>query len=205
MAFTWDSRVDIYNIIQYGAPIPMFWNGWKSDTHTLRRHGWTLNAHEDAFRDTREHRIHIAAVDSDKRCAVETMFRVPYNIMFDNYRSVLYEDLAKFGLNQCSMYTKKDIIRALPDSPIINSFNSMQEFDPFIQKGIDKYEDFRVGDFKFFNYEQPKEIYLPYNTEKECLDRLLQLQYPKQEEIRERLKVDTSSEVTNQHKLVLVK
>lgn len=173
----------------HGQPLELRWWGWRSDTHTLRRQGWQVLADEYQDHERDANGICLAVKSPDNKVAISGRLwlerRILYEAMHGNYRD-LTDILFHRGFDM-QMYTAEDTVRAMPQIDLA-SFNAVQPIDVYAPLDIDM-RTFRFRDFKLFQYDEsaPKEIYVPQQSVSEMFDRILQLQFPEQQDIKKRL------------------
>lgn len=172
------------NITAYHAlPIQVEWEGWRADTFSLNRRGWEINASEHYDMYQNEKIITIGAVDPEKKIFLRGRFNVP------SLSSMMgYNHEEKMLLNMVvpmGVYTIKDTVMIRPE-PDMSSMRMMRPVDLY---STTEYSPRSVSmrDFDFFKYAPSQEIYIPPESVSECLDRILQLQYPEQMEIKKKL------------------
>lgn len=175
----------LYQIF-HGHPIPVQWDGWQSDTHTLHRRGWEIMA-EDARDDyCMGHRLRLGLLSPEKRFVVTGNIHIPYQELFQgqvDWMSIMH----RYGFQDMGMIHQRDMIKTFPHAEI-SRINSMKSFNPY-EPVVARSEDLYRGTFKFFNYVEGnnKEIIIPPANVEECLNQILKLQYPEQMNIKKKL------------------
>lgn len=182
------------------ARMPLFWGGWRSDSLTLRREGWELFGSEDMCDMSMSKRIRLTCTSPDKALAISGCFMLPFRGRYDEDP---LKNLFDYGM-QMQQYTAKDRVVQMPQMDVL-SFTAAREID-LSEPIIVKERDFRFGSFEFFKYaqEETKEIYIPPQSVSECLDRILQLQYPEQQEIKKGLIMPEAKPLVQARILTLV-
>lgn len=167
-----------------GAPLPLHWWGWETTTHILHREGWQLLAEESRDDIYDGWRIRIGAKSPDNAILITGVANLDYRHLHEYGGRGVVEHLFHRGGMKMQQWSSRDKVAILPHSEI-ESMHAMMPFDPYEPVAR------RMGDISYrglnvFNYEwqAPKEIYVPANSVSECLDRILQLQYPEQQAIK---------------------
>lgn len=173
-----------FNRALYSVPVRVQWQGWQSDTYTLRRMGWQIFVDEGvpAYEYAHSIRLIIKAPD-DKLLIMGEKILHPHEI-FDRNKLTMMEVLCHGGI-EMQAYRASDRIFTYEQPKVAwESMDAALPCDGFVHFS----EERDLKDLKLFNYtEKPKEIYIPLNSVDDCLNRILQLQYPEQELIKPKL------------------
>jgi hypothetical protein len=172
-----------------GAPIRLRWGGWVSDTHLLRREGWRFSAdeHYQPYEDCWA--IRLAATDPDNNLVIAGVLRLPSPLHLERghgYGGMFEDRLFGHGFDLHQYHTAKNMVRYM-DAAEVASWKALTAVNMFEPTTATE-RQIVMRDFKVFQpesaVERIKEIYVPSESVDECLDRILQLQYPQQQEIK---------------------
>ena len=164
-------------------PIRVNWAGWESDTYVLKRQGWQVFAAQQMSPKEYAMEIMVSVKAPDNKLMIMGRYKLRAEHLVQNRRALL-EGLCQAGIDmQSYQATDKAAVYETPKYDW-NMMNAMAPCDGFASVdlgpqviGFDK-----LNLFKFT--ENPKEIYIPHSSVDECLNRILQLQFPKQDEIK---------------------
>lgn len=166
------------------APIRVFWHGWESDLRSLRQGGWEVFGHEEQKRMSLEHALRVAVKSPDNRLVISGVLQLPYELMRFGDESRLYDVIAARGI-EMKMYQASDMIHSY-EMPLgdLASWRNLEPIDVFAPMDFSRVT---MRDLKLFKYEHcaPKEIFVPAESVDDCLNRILQLQYPDMKKFRE--------------------
>lgn len=149
--------------------------------------GWELFAEQRQERDFYSHSYRIAAKSPDNKLVISGQLNIPAEVFFKGgfgMTEILYHQ----GFEMQTYRATDQVYYHQMSYKEVDSWNSLAPFDGFAQiPMVPELKSF--ADFKLFNFNStaPNEIYIPSNSVDECLDRILQLQYPKQQEIKKGL------------------
>lgn len=157
-------------------PVRVHWLGWESDTYTLRRCGWQVFANEQMSPYRFAQLIRLILKDPHEALIISGEFEIELGMVGRGQIQThdFYEMVCQRGIDM-KCYRGTDRVYTYP--VVKASFDEAFPCDGFI--GMPEECDFK--DLKFFKYtEHPKEILIPLQSVDECLNRILQLQYPEQ-------------------------
>lgn len=174
------------HVIFHGQPIPVEWQGWRSDTHSLARLGWDILAEEGLDHYTMSHRIRLGLLSPEKTLMITSIFNISTQETLYS-RTSSAEIMRHMGVRNMSIIHERDVHRVMPEPEFV-SINNMKKIDPYGTVTV-KQEDMYTGRYRFFNYvsDNPKEIIIPPSSVEECLNHILRLQYPDQVELKKGL------------------
>ncbi len=182
---------DSNSIVQLfdGAPIKLWWHGWASTTHDLKRQGWSIHASQNYRADYDAQEIRLAARCPDKRMLITGVKTLGMREMMEFDRGVIYSIMEGFRMQ--SYHTERDMVQTMGVADW-NSYERLSEVDVYepTQMSIrDMQRNFR--DLRIFKEAEPlretKEIYIPLESVDECLNRILELQWPEAKDNRGKL------------------
>lgn len=167
-------------------PIRLHWSGWTSDTFSLERMKWTIYADEQLSMHSYEKQIRIAAKCPYDKMVITGVLSLPMHMRGGDRE--LFAILNN-GVNmQHYKFTDKIITYPQVGSSFVDSMNKLESnnglaYIPTMTEEID-FSSFRI-------FKQPSEngqsIYLPSGSVDDCLNRILELQYPIQKELKEKM------------------
>jgi hypothetical protein len=150
------------------------WAGWESDTLALQRAGWQLSANQSPAR--REFQIAL----KHKRLRMYGLSQMIRNFEYTHY---FRDELHGFALPEIHIVQMSSEMR-------VNVMAHMRNFIPVSAEPIfsQNFEFRNIEDFKIFRpIPQPENrIIIDPNDTQKMLSRILELQSPKQAEIREK-------------------
>lgn len=176
-----------------GEPIPLYWGGWHSSTHELDRQGWTFDASTSTDEYLNRLCIRLAATSPEKGVVISGVFyiapreiamRGSYHDIGSMWRGEFYDSPMRM-----QQYSCKEVFRSV-SMPELQSWELLEKVD--IHKAVDvrPRELFRRMDqFRFFAplENTHNEIYVPEESVDELLNKILKVQFPKQQEIKKSL------------------
>lgn len=164
------------------VPIRCRWHGWESDTYSLRNAGWGLFASEGFFDYAVARRVSLAAKSPDNKLVIMGEMQLPMRYFYQNQMSLL-EMLRQTGVEMQTYRSNDRVIVHNLSSQFWSAADEMLPVDGFAN--IDMSER-SIGELKLFSYQEAaKEIVIPQMSVGDCLDRILQIQYPKQKSLRD--------------------
>lgn len=179
-----------------GAPLPLRWWGWETTTHILHREGWELLSSQEKDFEHRGTVLRIGAKSPDGVVMISgcVLFRDEYAFGQDRmYTSPRFSGLPPIdalfreGGMRMNQYSAKDRFAVMKPMDF-TSMNAMKPFDPYASTEFcPRTDDYRALELFKSKPEIANEIYIPSNSVTECLNRILQLQYPEQQKIKENL------------------
>lgn len=179
-----------------GEPVRLRWAGWEATTHSLKSEGWEILAEERQSYFEDAHEVHIAARSPDSLLLIYGVHKVPMRELIaracNDHQRFLSQYMGYFLFDhgvEMKQYRAQDQIRIYEFAKCtIDAFNSMRPIDPFASTDWDM-RTLSFKDMKVFSYNTsaPNEIYIPSKSVDECLDRILQLQFPEQQDIKKKL------------------
>lgn len=157
--------------------LKMHWAGWESDTLTLQRAGWQLSANQD---------VEMSAIYFAIKHPVLKLYGISDRIM----REYLYYEQPSAYFNGKQYPDIPITIRSMAsDIQVHTMVDNISNFKPvdakpvFVDMEIKSLEDFKI--FAPINIPKHKILIDPNDTQR-MLARILELQSPKQAEIREK-------------------
>lgn len=185
-----DSKT-LHYIVHNGGPLPLVWNGWRSDTHELRRRGWQLMASENYNYEYDCHEVRIGAKCPDNQILITGRFSIGRHQIhqrsmaerYTGYGDTILEQIFHSGFPMQVFKSQDRIYEYTAGHPDFTTLHMLAPIDVYEQTAtsmgsLRPYSQLRC--FKYVESEPTKEIYIPSNSVDECLDRILQLQYPQQ-------------------------
>jgi len=168
-----DERNLFYQLAN-GLPVPLHWNGWATNTHSLKKAGWDFHSTVDTDLLTNSYIIHLIATDYDGRIAIEGRASI-YRVRLET--SIQIEEILRNGFKMNSFHCKRDLVKLAFD---VHNWANFKRVDVEETNSI-SFRQFYMGDFDFFKpapvVKEVQKIILPYQSVDDCLDRILQLQY----------------------------
>lgn len=177
----------VSNLVEHKVPIRVRWHGWESNTYVLRNMGWKIFAHEALRPDYWGKSITIGVRDPDGKMLLRgelSLTREHFSQFNSGNPNELLNYLLSFGV-ELNVYIFSDMVTVhRMEAREWNSLEAMRPIDgcAYTDRCTDRHNLSEVDLFKYV--ETAQEIYLPYTSVDECLSRILQLQYPKQQEIK---------------------
>lgn len=167
-------------------PIRVRWVGWEGDTYTLKRQGWQIFASENMSPIRYEKQIRLSIKAPDNKIMIYGELDIG-GADLARGSEMLVERLCRIGIEMQTYRAEDRVhIHSMPKTGW-DSMNSMLPCDGFASVDLG-YETKSLADLSLFKYtEAPKEIYIPYSSVDECLNRALELQYPEQKIIKANL------------------
>lgn len=175
-------------IIQ-GYPIKVNFVGFSSDTYTLQRNGWQIAAeqrHSMSYAGL-EIRL-ILKHEGAKQYAITDMLRVDHYSMLSNIKN--YTQILTSSCFNIIGLSNSVNIRYETRGNNNNWFSNFEAVDCTPQ--LIKTTDYNLQDFKLFRPipETAKEIIIDPNSVNELMNRVLELQNPKQKELRDKYRME---------------
>lgn len=218
MAYNTHGLSDISMALNNGSPIPFHWGGWHSNSHELRRRGWEIFAEEQTDLYAGQRTVRVAAKAPDRKLvitgsvnleihhmhlanyAMEAMYtmREPYNYMGQMKAAGIETPMLQraFDVIDMQYYTAQDRYMHV-DHHFIGQMNNLRPIEAYSMPSFDvRGMDTKTHpkDLKIFSYiEDTEKIYIP--SEDQLLDKLLQMQYPLQQEIKKKLVLPESKPI----------
>ncbi len=168
-------------------PIRVHWAGWDSDTNRLKRAGWQVSASErPALTNSFYTSISLALTDPDGRMMILGDFQISMQLFYSmRAPDDLITMLCKTGI---AMKCYKSTDRVTTYNLGSFDWEGMEKLRPCdgfaniptnIPNQIKQFSDLSI-----FNYtERAREIYIPYKSVDDCLNRILELQWPEQKDL----------------------
>lgn len=158
----------------YSAPARVYWAGWESDTRTLERHGWSVNAyqnlHEDVIGIALRHEE--SGIHGVSERVVGSRFMYPGD--YENQR---------FGNQMPPMdFRFQALGRPVQLRPSF-SLAELRQFDPvdcetaYVESAMHTLED-----LMYFRTIKTKRFLLPHDEVDHLMERILKIQEPMREE-----------------------
>lgn len=191
---TRNDRPNLQFILHHGAPLPLRWWGWETNTHILERQGWRIMAEEGHNEYDYTHRIRIACRSPDDRMIITGVVSVPLQSFTYEYgnqgfmEGTVLDHYFRRGM-EMQVYNATDRIHTYQlSTPEFNSLNALAPIDIYKATAINS-RDLHIGRLKCFEYMEDKtnDIFIPPTAVDECLNMILKLQYPQQKEIKKGL------------------
>ncbi len=173
-----------------GEPIRLRWGAWVTDTHHLRQAGWNFSAHEEHNNYLNCHEVQLIVTSPDKYVVMTGYLRFdPQEIYARN--SYHYGDFKSYDHIELQQFTANSVFR----TESVQNIHRWEMATPIdIRAETFMHErDWRMRDFKFFKQldepvqEPQKEIYIPNESVDDLFNKILQIQYPEQQEIKKKL------------------
>lgn len=164
-------------------PIRVRWAGWESDTYRLKREGWKVWAGERISQYEFAKELEIALTCPEDKLMIHGKLKInPRDLYARGSQVEMQKLLYQIGVDM-HMYRPTDRFMTYEKPKVFwDDLNSLSESDGFASIPL---EEHRLHDLKIFqNTDKPKEIYLPPSSVDECLNQILRLQYPQQQEIK---------------------
>lgn len=144
------------------------WAGWRSDTLTLQRHGWEVLVEQDIYPGT----IRIALQHREAQVQGITEW-----IQGINFMSVIESGYDRLPIFRARLYHKI----------IINLMETTFNFEPVdAQPRLFEGERKEMSDFNIFQPIKAQEIISDPAEVNDLMEQILELQSPKQRELREK-------------------
>jgi len=169
-------------IIKY-APIPLFWNGWESNTYNLINMGWDIWANEtmDLSRGLETH-ITIIVAPKERPFILKGLLNIPLAWGDSNTFSIIDRIKAGVHMQQYTANTNFQLIKQITNK----DWDSMMNAQPVFNMGLAgipmnvPYECVDLSKTKFFTYEEEssQDILISKASIDECLNQILKVQYP---------------------------
>lgn len=134
------------------------------------------------------HQIRIGAKSPDDKMIITGRVVFNYGDLYNqNYQynnGPLLDSLFRSGMRM-QVYTSKDTYTTTIDDPFIKGMNSLRRINIHKETSVDL-QTIHMKDLKCFEYcaDDTREIFMPPDTVNECLDKILQVQYPQQHEMK---------------------
>jgi hypothetical protein len=171
-----------------GQPIRLRWGGWCSDTHLLHREGWTFFADENYDVRQHGHLIRLAVTSPDTAVTISGVLHMRMEDIYNQHPSHMIGTFLHEGFRM-QQYSAKDVFRTIGHEEL-NSWKRMNQVD-ILQPTEQTERQVMMRDFKVFHPIQQattdKEIYIPEESVDDLFNRILQIQYPQQLEIKKGL------------------
>lgn len=185
LVLTQESNSQLLNEI----PIRLRWLGWESSTIALRQAKWQIFANEAMSHNFDGKEIHIAARCPNSKVMIIGKKLLPLRELRGSTSQYdLLRMICQVGVDM-QHYRYDETFRTMTSmvvSSFIDSMQALKPFDGFME--MPQEAEFKLWDFNLFKYgETATEIYLPYDTVDECLNRALELQFPQQEILKKDL------------------
>lgn len=194
------SNSDLLRVFE-GYPLDIRWHGWRSDTHSLKRQGWEVLASQEMHPHRSELALRIGLRDKANRLLISGVRFLDFREMHYHNRSGSHgmsmglpfiEHVFQQGFDMQVYHADE---RARVHSISHHEFESMSKLaaiDPYAPVDLrpaEMFKEHRLGELKIFKDAptESKEIYIPYGNVDECLNRILELQFPEQEQIKKNL------------------
>jgi hypothetical protein len=164
-------------------PIRVRWAGWESDTYVLKRQGWQIFAHQQMCPYEFAQEIMISAKAPDNRLMIMGRKKITPDRVYGGSRG-LVEMLYHAGI-EMTAYRSNDMV-SIYEMPRTDwlAMDAMLPCDGFANVDL-KSERQSFETLNLFKFtESPKEIYIPQTSVDDCLNKILQLQFPKQVELK---------------------
>lgn len=170
-------------------PIRVRWHGWESDTYALRNCGWKIFVNEEMSPCKFEKDICLAVRDPEAKIMIMGRLSVRGEELFGRDRGYsLVERLARIGID---MQTYRATDRCYDQRGWLQ-MDAMEPSDGFASINVG-HEERDIRELKLFKtLENAQEIFVPYQSVDECLNRILTLQFPDREKFKQH-----RSDVTN--------
>lgn len=164
----------------HSFPIRVFWHGWVSDTLTLKQGGWHVFGHQEHSPYQQALDFTLGLRDPEATILIYGKFSVTVRDIMQgaSVKSRLYHG----GVEMQLMRATDRCFTHSVTSAEWSSMDAMLPIDGFLNVP-DRLER-PISELNLFKFtDQPKEIYIPQGSVDECLNRILQLQYPAQREL----------------------
>jgi hypothetical protein len=171
-------------------PIRIRWAGWESDTYTLKNCGWEILAEQRMLDYAFAHEMRIACIDPEKKMAISGALRISPEYYQYGGRSLADLLYHSEGMELKSYQATDRVVQYTMSPGEVASLNRLRPTDGFAYVPLPEhssvYSSMSFADLNLFKYDTsaPNEIYVSKASEGELLDRILQLQHPKQAEIK---------------------
>lgn len=169
-------------------PIRINWLGFESDTLTLRREGWKIFASQERQFNQDSLSLMVAARDPSEQIMIQGQLAIPMSTLMQTGRDAQYS-LMELALRvgvKAGYYKVRDQAHIYQmDRGFYSSLESLEACDGTLDaEALTERKDLR--DLNFFTYkEEAKEIYLPSSSIDDCLNRILEIQKPSMDKIKE--------------------
>lgn len=162
------------------SPIRVFWDGWESDTFRLKRSGWEVFFKSDRSRYLDAQIIQVALTDPDKRMLIAGYYNLSGRealSMGNDYRFIFEHGI------KCQSYQLTDRIMTY-EEPHRDWWRMSSEFKPC--DGLLPANWKAISELPLMqrSNDEGSAIYIDQASVDDCLNRILQVQYPKQEELK---------------------
>lgn len=165
---------------RWPLPCHVRWNGWTSDTYTLKRNGWHVygDSRQCLHSDRLELTLGIKSPENDLVVLGRTF--LPRKLFYTNsvqevlrqgvqmqqytIRSTYVPTELNVGWVAADSMTENDGLLYIPREPVVRDLSELKLFD---------------------NSQECREIIVPPSSVDECLNRILELQYPEQQLIKQ--------------------
>lgn len=180
------------------VPLELRWQGWRTSTVALQERGWDIVANEYVDHYSGSHVIRLGAQSPDGKILISGDLHIPYGQILGARDPTVQQsfmlhnspfdvtEIARYGLDMAT-YTMRDSFSIMPGEEL-SRFNGMIPVMPEMTPFEVSTQQRDLQKIKLFEQRSGiKEIIIPAKSVDECLDRILQLQYPQQKEMKKGL------------------
>jgi hypothetical protein len=105
----------------HGAPIPVEWQGWQSNTHALHRQGWEITAEEGRDDYSMCHRVRLGLLSPEKTMMIHGLMSVPHTSMYGGSMEEI-EVMHRIGFRNMGVIHQRDVHRVMPEREGVSEF-----------------------------------------------------------------------------------
>lgn len=168
-----------------GEPIKLRWGGWVSDTYLLQREGWKFHSeqHYEVYQDC--HAIRLAVTSPDNYMVISGVARIRAQELMEPYGGFGQRERWQHHGFDMQQYNAKDVFR-YAHADEVKSWMALTPTDMTIPTMATERQIY-MRDFKCFAAVpegNQNEIYIPEESVDDMFNKILQLQYPQQQEIK---------------------
>lgn len=172
--------------LHHGQPIELYWDGWRTNTALLDRNGWKFSADERRDEYRAAHIITLAATSPDGRFAIRgnKIYGIQELFYRDKPQNIGWERWPNEAPWQMELFSCKEVFREITPMEF-SSWESMKAVD--IMEATYAKRHRRLDEFKFFKQtgtQHEKQIFIPPDTVDDLLNKILAIQYPEQQKIK---------------------
>lgn len=167
------------------APIMVRWNGWESSTYQLKASGWEVWAGEKLADFHHAKIIDIALTTPRKELMLAGRLKLNYRDVVADPRG--FSHALSIGV-ECQLYRINDRVMVIqePHRDWAKGMESLEPVDGLLYRPIGDSDYIDVRSFKHMRREEEgRPIFIDRASVDDCLNRILQVQYPTQKVLKE--------------------
>lgn len=182
------ATIDLEAMITH-VPVRVCWLGWDSDTYTLKRAGWEVWVGEQFSKFTEEKILDIALTDPKRRICIKGQIRLSMRMILQSGRMEYGKgvvDILRSGTFPFEYFERNDkaVVHSM-EQRAWEAWDCMTLTDGLATISSDERMMYELPMFKA-PAEGGREILISKASVDECFNRILQVQYPMVQDLKDK-------------------